>query len=88
MGWTSRTMNTPLGTTPVPGAMCETQMIGKMGSARRTTVEAASCYCPYCRNVVSAAQPRNISPLAAIDLYSLPDETDVVTSGPFINEPR
>lgn len=77
MVWTSRTMNTPPGTEPVPGAMCETQVIGKMGSTRRTIVEAESCYCPYCRNVVSAAQPRNISPLAAIDLYSLPDETDV-----------
>jgi hypothetical protein len=77
MVWISRTMNTRPGTEPVPGAMCETEMIGKMGSTRRTTVEAASCYCPYCRNLVSAAQPRNISPLAAIDLYSLPDQTDV-----------
>jgi len=69
-------MNTPPGTEPVPGAMCETQMIGKMGSTRGTIVETESCYCPYCRNLVSAAQPRNISPLAAIDLYSFPDETD------------
>ena len=78
MGGTSQTMNTPLGTEPVPGAMCETQVIGKMGSTRRTIVEAESCYCPYCRNLVNADQPRNISPLAAIDVYSLPDETDVL----------
>ena len=78
MGQTS-TMNTPPGTAPVPGAMCETEVIGKSGgSTRRTLVEAESCYCPYCRNVVSAAQPRNISPLAAIDLYSLPEETDAL----------
>ena len=83
MGWTSRTMNTPPGTTPVPGAMCETEVTGKRGSTRRTMVEAASCYCPYCRNLVSAAQPGNISPLAAIDLYSLPDETNVAASSRF-----
>lgn len=82
MSWTSRTMNTPPGTEPVPGTMCETEAIGKRGgSTRRTIVEAESCYCPYCRNVVSAAQSRNISPLAAIDLYSLPDETDVPARG-------
>ena len=78
MGWTSQTMNTPPGTEPVPGAMCETEAIGKMGSTRRTMVEGEACYCPYCRNVVRASQPRNISRLAAIDLYSLPDETDVL----------
>lgn len=79
MGLTSRTMNTAPGTAPVPGAMCETEVIGKRGgSTRRTNVEAEPCYCPYCRNVVNAAQPRNISPLAAIDLYSLPEETDVL----------
>ena len=77
MSWTSRTMNTPPGTAPVPGALCETEVIGKMGSTRRTIVEEEFCYCPYCRNL-SAAQPRNISPLAAIDPYSLPDETDVL----------
>ena len=82
MGWTSRTMNTPSGTAPVPGGTCETEVIGKKGgSTRRTIVEAESCYCPYCRNLVSAAQPRNISPLAAIDVYSLPDETDVLGAG-------
>ena len=79
MSWTSRTMNTPPGTEPVPGTVCEAEAIGKRGgSTRRTIVEAQSCYCPYCRNVVSAAQPRNISPLAAIDLYSLPEETDAL----------
>ena len=79
MGWTSETMNTPPATAPVPGATCETKVIGKRGgSTRRTIAEAESCYCPYCRNAVSAAQPRNISPLAAIDLYSLPDETDAL----------
>ena len=55
MGWTSRTMNTPPGTAPVPGAMCETEVIGKMGSTGRTIVEAEPCYCPYCRDVVGAA---------------------------------
>ena len=79
MGWTNRTMNTPPGTAPVPGAMCEAEEIGKRGgSTQRTVVEAESCYCPNCRKVVSEAQPRNISPLVAIDLYSLPDETDVL----------
>ena len=79
MGSTSRTMNTPPGTAPVPGAMCDRDVIGKRGgSIQRTIAEAESCYCPYCRSVVSAAQPRNISPLAAIDVYSLPDETDVL----------
>lgn len=81
MGGTSRTMNTPPGTAPVPGAMCEKEVTGKRGSTRRTTVEAEPCYCPYCLNVVNAAQPRNISPLAAIDLYSLPDETDEPHAG-------
>jgi len=74
-------MNMPPGTVPVPGATCETEVIGKMsrlGSTRRTIVEAAPWYCQYCHSVVGAARPRNISPLAAIDVYSLPDETDVL----------
>jgi hypothetical protein len=81
MGWTSLTMNVPPGTAPVPGATCETEVIGQMslgGSTRRTVVEAEPCDCQYCRSVVGAARPRNISPLAAIDVYSLPDETDVL----------
>ena len=78
MGWTSLTMNMPPGNAPVPGATCETEVFGKMGSTRRTIVEAEPCCCQYCRSLVGAARRLNISPLAAIDVYSLPDETDVL----------
>lgn len=81
MGWTSQTMNKPPGTAPVSGATCETEAIGKisaLGSTRKTIIGSEPCYCQYCRSIVDAARPRNISPLAAIDLYSLPDETDVL----------
>lgn len=78
MGWTSLTMNMPPGTAPVLGATCETEVFGKMGPTRLTNVEPERCYCQYCRSLVGAARPLNISQLAAIDVYSLPDETDVL----------
>lgn len=73
MGWTSRTMNMPPGSAPVPGAMCETEVIIKMSPARSIPRGAYPCGCRYCKDLARAARPRNISPLAAIDVYSLPD---------------
>jgi hypothetical protein len=77
MGWTTLTMNMPPGTPPFPGATCETKVFGKMGSTRGTVVEAEPCYCQYCRSLIGAGRSLHISPLAAIDVYSLPDDTDV-----------
>jgi hypothetical protein len=76
MGSTSQRTNMLPGTVPVPGATCETEATGKIESTRQTIIDAEPCYCPYCRSLVRAA--RNTSPLAAIDVYSLPDETDVL----------
>lgn len=81
MGWTSIAMSMQPETAPVPGATCETEAIGKMsalGSNRESIIGTEPCYCPYCRSIVDAAHPRNISPLAAIDVYSVPDETNVL----------
>lgn len=81
MGWTSIAMSMPPETTPVRGATCETDAIGKMspgGSTLPTAVETEFCDCPYCRSVFGAARRRITSPLATIDVYSLPDETDVL----------
>ena len=78
MGWRSQTMNMPPGTTPVPGVTCETEVIGKMSPVGSIPRGAYPCGCRYCKDLTRAARPRNISPLAAIDVYSLPDETDVL----------
>jgi hypothetical protein len=77
MGSTTLTMNMPPGTAPFPGATCKMEVFGKRGSTRRTVVKEEPCYCPYCRSLLGAGRSLNISPLAAIDVYSLPDETDV-----------
>ena len=77
MGWTTLTMNMPPGTPPFPGAMCETEVFGKRDSTRRIIVAAEPCYCQHCRSLVGSGRSLNTSPLAAIDVYSLPDETNV-----------
>lgn len=81
MGWTSIVMSMQPESTPVPGSMCETEAIGEisaLGSNRESIIGTSPCYCPYCRSIVDAAHPRDISPLAAIDVYSLPVEGDVL----------
>lgn len=40
-----------------------------------TKSEKQPCDCEYCREFARYARPRNISPLAAIDVYSLPEDT-------------
>lgn len=81
MGGTSQTINMPPGTAPVPGATRETELIGKMsstGAARRPFVHTGPYYCDNCRSIVGAVHLRHTSPLAAIDVYGLPDETDIL----------
>lgn len=81
MGWTSIAMSMPPETTPVRGATCETDAIGKMspgGSTLRAAVETEFCDCPNCRSVFGATRRRNVSPIASIDVCSLPDESDIL----------
>lgn len=76
MGWTSLTMNMPPGTAPFPG--CAPEVIGKTSSARSILRGAYPCGCGYCQDLARATRKPRISPLAAIDVYGLPDETDVL----------
>ena len=78
MGWRSQTMNMPPGTTPVPGGTCETEVIGKMSAVGSIPRGDYPCGCHYCKDLARAVREPGISPLAAIDVYSLPDETDVL----------
>lgn len=71
MGWTSLTMNMPPGTAPVPGAMCETEVIIKMSPSIPRA--AYPCGCRYCKDLARAAREPKTSPLSAIDVYDLPD---------------
>ena len=73
MGWTSQTMNMQPGSARVPGAMYETEVIIKMSPARSIPRGAYPCGCHYCKNLARAAREPEISPLAAIDIYDLPD---------------
>lgn len=47
-------------------------------SSQQSFVHAQSCDCLYCKNL-SDSHPHHVSPLAAIDVYSLPDETPTYT---------
>lgn len=72
----SLTMKVPVGTTNLAGVMCETELVFKLsgeGPILQAMSETEGCDCLYCSG---SNRPKNVSPLAAIDLYSLPDETD------------
>lgn len=64
----------PVGRTNIAGMMCETELLVRM-SPEGQTDDAESCDCPRCRSI----HQTNNSPLAAIDVYSLPDESEVPT---------
>lgn len=79
MGWRSLTMNVPLGEAPGPAGTGETESIGEtrlLGTARRR-VEAEPRVCQHCHCLPGDARPLNNSPLAGIDVFDLPDESDV-----------
>ena len=81
MGWTSLTINIPLGETPPPAGTGEMESMGKTrprGTDRRRVVEAEPRVCPHCHYELSDARHLNISPLAGIDVFDLPDESDVL----------
>ncbi len=73
MGWTSQMMNMPPGTARGPGAMYETEVIIKMSPARSILRGDYPCGCRYCKDLARAARKPETSPLAAIDIYDLPD---------------
>lgn len=81
MGWTSLTMNIPLGRPPVPAGEGETESMGEtrlLGTDRRRVVEAEPRVCPHCHYVQGDARPLNVSPLAGIDVFDVPDDSDVL----------
>jgi hypothetical protein len=53
--------------------MCETEVIIKMSPARSIRRGAYRCGCHYCKDLARAAREPKTSPLAAIDIYDLPD---------------
>lgn len=73
----SVTMRVPVGTTNLSGMTCETELIVRVSREEPIAEKRWPCNCPYCRAYASVAQPRNMSPLAAIDVFSQPDEPDV-----------
>lgn len=81
MGSTSLNMNTPPGEAAVPAGTGETESISKtrlLGTDRRRVGEADPRVCQHCHCVTADARPLNISPLAGIDVFDLPDESDVL----------
>ena len=72
MGSTNLTMNTPQGEPPVR-ATGETESM--LSTDRQRLVEAEPRVCQHCHCVIDA-HPSNISPLAGIDVFDLPDESD------------
>jgi len=83
MGGTSQTMNMPPGNATIPGTNRETELSDRMSStatARRPFVHAGPYYCEFCRSIVGAAHLRHTSPLAAIDVYGLPDDTEILSA--------
>ena len=60
-------------TASVSGATCATEVIIKMSPARSIPRGAYPCGCRYCKDLARAASGPKTSPLAAIDLYDLPD---------------
>jgi hypothetical protein len=59
--------------------ICETDLVFKLsadGAGPQVASKAELCDCKYCRETLGNGGPRNVSPIAAIDVYGLPDETD------------
>jgi hypothetical protein len=72
-------MKVPVGTTNLAGMICETDLVFKVsadGASPQTMSDTELCDCKYCRESLGKMNPRNVSPIAAIDVYSLPDEAD------------
>lgn len=75
----SLTMRMPVGTTNISGMTFETQLAVKLspeGAGATNTADAETCDCRYCQEIVRHALNGQISPIAAIDVYSLPEETE------------
>lgn len=80
MGSTSLTLNIPLSEASVSAGKGETASSGEMrrlGTTRRTVVEAEPRVCQHCHYELGNARPSNTSPLAGIDVFGLPAESDV-----------
>jgi hypothetical protein len=77
MGYENQNINVPDVTAYLPFATCDSKAREGVfeDATRQLGVDAVSCDCPNCLNLASAGRPSNISPLVAIDVYGLPDET-------------
>ena len=66
-------MKAPAENLGLSGVTCATEVIVKMSPARSTRRTDYPCGCRYCRDLARAAREPKSSPLAAIDVYDLPD---------------
>ena len=81
MDWTSLTNNIPPREAPLPAGTGETESMGEtrlLGTDRRKAVEVEPRVCAHCHDVLGDSRPLNVSPLAGIDVFDLPDESDVL----------
>lgn len=66
-------MKAPAETASVAGVTCATEVIIKMSPARSIRRGDYPCGCRYCKDLARATREPETSPLAAIDVYDLPD---------------
>jgi len=72
-------MKVPVGTTNLAGMICETDLVFKLsadGGSPQVIGDPELCDCNYCCECLGKVSPKHVSPIAAIDVYGLPDETD------------
>lgn len=67
-------MKMPGETANVSGVTCVTDVIIKMSPGRSIWRADYPCGCRYCKRLARADRETKTSPLAAIDVYDLPDE--------------
>lgn len=72
----NNTLNDTGRDTELPG------MVTTVAIATPTVSRVQPCDCPYCRCYAGITRLRNVSTLAAVDVYSLPDEAEVCRRPP------
>ena len=65
---------------PLPSVMpkvtYETKMVVRMTPAGLKLTGEYPCACRLCRDLARASERHDVSPIAAIDVFDLPDEVD------------
>jgi hypothetical protein len=64
----------PVASASISGVICETKVTVKMSPGPLTPRGAYPCGCGFCQEAAMITRiPQKVSPLAAIDVYDLPD---------------